>query len=65
MRDRRLDHLPCDLKVYLEGLMKPKKPLGRPPIPGRRVIVKLEEKHIQRAKDLGGKIAAGIRKALS
>lgn len=44
---------------------KVKGPKGRPPIPGRRVVVKLEERHIKRAAELGaGKVAAGIRAAL-
>ncbi len=43
---------------------KPKK-MGRPPVPGRRVIVKLEERHIERARALGkGKVGPGIRRAL-
>lgn len=44
---------------------KPKGPKGRPPIPGRRVVIKLEERHIKRAAELGnGNVAAGIRSAL-
>jgi len=44
---------------------KPKAPKGRPPIPGRRVVIKLEERHIKRAAELGnGNVAAGIRSAL-
>jgi type III secretory pathway component EscU len=39
---------------------------GRPEIPGRRVVVKLEEAHIKRASELGeGNVAAGIRQALA
>lgn len=41
---------------------------GRPALPGRRVVIKLEERHIERARQLGGgglyDVAAGIRKAL-
>jgi len=38
---------------------------GRPPIPGRMVVVKLDEDHIARARELGaGKITKGIRRAL-
>ena len=47
---------------------KPKTPakLGRPALPGRRVVVKLEERHIDKAAALGkGNVAAGIRKALA
>jgi hypothetical protein len=39
---------------------------GRPAIEGRIVVVKLSEEHILRAMKLGGgKIAAGIRAALT
>jgi type III secretory pathway component EscU len=39
---------------------------GRPEIPGRRGVVKLEEAHIKRASELGeGNVAAGIRQALA
>lgn len=39
---------------------------GRPRKPGRVVTVKLEERHIERASDLGeGNVSKGIRKALS
>lgn len=42
------------------------RPIGRPPIPGRRVVIKLEEEQIKRAEKLGGgNVAAGIRKALA
>jgi hypothetical protein len=49
--------------------LRPKRPRGRPAIAGRRILVKLEDRHIQRAKELAGggpdaKIAEGIRKAL-
>ena len=45
---------------------QPKRPPGRPPIQGRRVMVKLSPEHIKRALELGaGKIAAGVRKALT
>lgn len=38
---------------------------GQPALPGRRIVVKLEERHIERARTLGaGKITRGIRKAL-
>jgi hypothetical protein len=43
-----------------------KKPIGRPLLPGRRVVIKLEEEQIKRAANLGGgNVAAGIRKALA
>lgn len=54
------------------AMPKPKKSInsrrgrGRPAIPGRFVVVKLEERLIQRAEKLGaGSVSAGIRKALS
>lgn len=53
--------------IYAMRKAKPqeKKPVGRPALPGRRVVIKLEERHIKRAAELGDKnIAAGIRKAL-
>lgn len=43
---------------------KPKRGRGRPAIPGRFVVVKLEERLIQKAEKLGGEIAKGIRLAL-
>ena len=43
----------------------PKRGRGQPALPGRRVVVKLEERHIERARVLGGgKVTRGIRKAL-
>ena len=45
--------------------MTPKRSRGQPALPGRRIVVKLEERHIQRAAELGGgKVTRGIRKAL-
>lgn len=45
---------------------KQKRSRGRPELPGRRVVVKLEEAQIKRAEKIGaGNVAAGIRKALS
>jgi len=45
---------------------KDKRPRGRPALPGRRVVIKLEEEQIKRAEKLGGgNVAAGIRKALA
>jgi hypothetical protein len=44
---------------------KAKRSVGRPLMPGRRVVVKLEERQIKAAEKLGsGNVAAGIRKAL-
>ena len=46
--------------------MTDKRPPGRPPIQGRKVMVKLTEAEIARARELGkGKIAPGIRAALN
>jgi hypothetical protein len=51
--------------IYDMRKEKAKRSVGRPPLPGRRVIVKLEERQIKAAEKLGaGNIAAGIRKAL-
>jgi len=45
---------------------EPSRGRGRPAMPGRRVVIKLEEEQIKRAAKLGGgNVAAGIRKALS
>lgn len=41
-----------------------KRSRGRPELPGRFVVVKLEERLIHKAEKLGGKVAAGIREAL-
>lgn len=50
-------------KIYA---MPKKRPVGRPAIPGRRVVIKLNEAQIRRADKLGaGNVAAGIRKALA
>ena len=44
---------------------KPKRGRGQPALPGRFVVVKLEDRHIERARTLGsGKVTRGIRKAL-
>lgn len=44
---------------------KPKRPPGRKPLPGRRVLILLEDRHIARAKQLGeGQLNRGVRKAL-
>jgi hypothetical protein len=54
--------------IYDMRKEKAKRSVGRPPLPGRRVIVKLEERHIAKARKLGGggltALARGIRKAL-
>lgn len=51
--------------IYDMRKEKAKRSVGRPPLPGRRVVVKLEDKQIKAAEKLGaGNIAAGIRKAL-
>jgi hypothetical protein len=45
---------------------KTKAKRGRPALLGRRVVIKLEERHIDKAAALGkGNVAAGIRKALT
>jgi len=52
--------------IYSMPKNQPKRPRGRPALPGRRVVVKLEERHVKRARELGGdNIAEGIRKALT
>lgn len=52
--------------IYAMPKSKDKRPIGRPPLPGRRVVIKLEEEQIKRAEKLGGgNVAAGIRKALA
>jgi hypothetical protein len=47
---------------------QPKRSRGRPAIDGRRVVIKLGERDIERARELGGggkqAIAAGVRVAL-
>lgn len=51
--------------IYDMAKEKVKRPRGRPPIEGRRTLVKLGPRHLERALELGGgKIGAGIRKAL-
>lgn len=51
--------------IYAMPKAKPKRPVGRPALPGRRVVIKLEDHHIKRAQELGGdNVAAGIRRAL-
>lgn len=67
---RELDRQPAACKIYTmkKSSRKTGQKLGRgrPPIPGRRVVIKLEERHIKRAMELGDSvIAEGIRKALS
>jgi hypothetical protein len=50
-----------------EAKDKPKRSVGRPAIDGRRVVIKLEERHIESARKLasdGKNISEGIRKAL-
>lgn len=45
---------------------EPKRKPGRPAVEGRRVLVKLSEAEIARARQLGnGKITLGIRAALA
>lgn len=48
--------------------MSPPKRIGRPPIAGRMVLVKLTDEHIATARALGGggkgKMSAGVRRAL-
>jgi hypothetical protein len=52
-------------KIYAMPKSKPaKRSRGRPALPGRFVVVKLEERLITKAEKLGGKVAAGIREAL-
>ena len=43
---------------------KDKPKIGRPALPGRRVVIKLPEELIEKAEKLGGTVAAGIREAL-
>ena len=40
------------------------RPRGRPPVPGRKILVKLPDELIEKARALGGSVSAGIRKAL-
>jgi hypothetical protein len=52
-------------RIYAMPKSKDKRPIGRPAIPGRRVVIKLPEELIRRAERLGdGFVAAGIRRAL-
>jgi hypothetical protein len=52
-------------KIYAMPKSKPaKRSRGRPALPGRFIVVKLEERLITKAEKLGGKVAAGIREAL-
>jgi len=65
-----LDRQPETCRIYTMPKNKVKRDKkqrrGRPEIPGRRVVVKLEEAHIKRASELGdGNVAAGIRQALA
>lgn len=65
-----LDRQPETAVIYAmpKSKSKPedKRPVGRPAIQGRRVVIKLEDEQIKRAEKLGGgNVAAGIRKALS
>lgn len=50
--------------IYAMRKAKPKRSRGRPPLPGRFVVVKLEERLISKAEKLGGKVTVGIREAL-
>lgn len=60
------DRLREAAKIYAMPKQKPQaKPRGRPTVPGRRVIVKLEEAQIRRLKSLGGgSLTKGMRKLL-
>jgi hypothetical protein len=63
-----LDRQPEAITIYDMRKEKAKRSVGRPPMPGRRVVVKLQEKHIAKAIKLGGggetAMSEGIRKAL-
>jgi hypothetical protein len=60
-----LDRQPEAITIYDMRKDKAKRTVGRPLMPGRRVVVKLEERQIKAAEKLGcGNVAAGIRKAL-
>jgi hypothetical protein len=63
-----LDRQPEACKIYTMPKKRETVQRGRPAIPGRRVVVKLEESDIATARKLGGggkqAIAAGVRKAL-
>lgn len=60
------DASPQDAVILDMANEQAKRGRGRPAIPGRFVVVKLEERHIARARELGNKkVAAGIRVALS
>ena len=60
-----LNRQPEAARIYAMPKTQPKRQRGRPAIPGRRVVIKLEERLIKRAEELGGgKVARGIRKAL-
>ena len=62
-----LDRQPETAVIYaMPKSNQPKRGRGRPEMPGRRVVVKLEEELIKRAEQIGGgKVTVGIRKALS
>ena len=55
-------------RIYAMQKDQPKRIRGRPAIDGRRVVIKLAERDIARARELGGggkqAIAAGVRMAL-
>jgi hypothetical protein len=55
-------------RIYAMRKDQPKRSRGRPVIEGRRVVIKLGERDIERARELGGggkqAIAAGVRVAL-
>jgi hypothetical protein len=60
-----LDRQPEAITIYDMRKDKAKRTVGRPLMPGRRVVVKLQERQIKAAEKLGcGNVAAGIRKAL-
>lgn len=60
-RDRPLE----TAKIYAMPKAQAKRPVGRPAMDGRRVVVKLDERHIKLAEAVGdGNVAAGIRRAL-
>jgi hypothetical protein len=60
-----LDRQAEAITIYDMRKDKAKRTVGRPLMPGRRVVVKLQERQIRAAEKLGcGNVAAGIRKAL-
>lgn len=63
---RRRDRpAPPQAEIYNMAEEKEKRKTGRPPMPGKRVIVKLEEKQIERVKALGnGSFTKGLRELL-